>query len=442
MFTPLCIVIIVIASIYQFSCSVAQCNNHGGFTVDLIHRDSPLSPFYNPSQSPSERLQNAVRRSIIHANRFKSSALSPNTVQSSITVNKGEYHMKIALGTPPVQILALADTGSDLIWTQCNPCYGCYQQRAPLFDPQSSSTYRDLSCSSERCEVLRFRTCSSSDVCQYSYQYDDQSYTNGNLATDTITMESSTCGETVAFPEVVFGCGHNNSGTFEEDGSGVIGLGRGSMSLVSQLGSSIDGKFSYCLVPTSAENQSSKMSFGCDAVVSGEGVVSTPMLFKSTDRLYYLRLEGISVGDCKLEYKSHSPSDDSDENEGNIVIDSGTPLTFLPPEFYPQLESALKAAINQEPVSGHHGSLRLCYRKTTDLVLPNITVHFTGADVVLTPLNTFIDWEDDIVCLAMLPYDDPGLGIFGTFSQVNFLVGYDITNQKLSFKPTDCTKLQ
>ncbi|XP_010244235.1 PREDICTED: aspartic proteinase CDR1-like [Nelumbo nucifera] len=437
MFTPLCIVIVVIC-IYQYtSFSLAQAD-HGGFTIDLIHRDSPLSPFYNPSRSPSERLQNAVRRSITHISRFKSSALSQNnSIQSSITLNNGEYLMKLAIGTPPVQILAIADTGSDLIWTQCKPCSGCYKQRTPLFDPKRSSTYRNLPCSSKPCEELPVRACNSS-LCVYAYQYGDQSYTNGNLATETFTMETTTS-QPVALPKMVFGCGHRNNGTFKEGGSGIIGLGKGSLSLITQLGSSIDGKFSYCLVPISAENQTSKMSFGSEATVSGEGVVSTPMLSKNPATFYYLTLKGISVGDKKLEYK-HSSSNASKKNEGNIIIDSGTTLTFLPPEFYQQVLSALKDAIDGEPVPDPHGILLLCYENTADIVLPTIAVHFTGADVKLTPLNTFIGWEDDLVCFTMLPYVGPA--IFGFLSQMNFLVGYDIKNHKVSFKPTDCTKNQ
>ncbi|CAN1233744.1 Aspartic proteinase CDR1 [Linum perenne] len=62
--------------------------------------------------------------------------------------------MNITLGTPPFPILAIADTGSDIIWTQCKPCSNCYEQNAPLFDPASSSTYQTVSCSSDTCASL------------------------------------------------------------------------------------------------------------------------------------------------------------------------------------------------------------------------------------------------------------------------------------------------
>ncbi|KAL7227765.1 hypothetical protein ACSBR1_022610 [Camellia fascicularis] len=36
----------------------------GGFTAELIHRDSPLSPLYNPSTNKLNRLVNSFRRSL------------------------------------------------------------------------------------------------------------------------------------------------------------------------------------------------------------------------------------------------------------------------------------------------------------------------------------------------------------------------------------------
>ena len=83
----------------------------------------------------------------------------------------------------------------------------------------------------------------------------------------------------VTIPKIVFGCGHNNDGTFGEARSGIIGLGGGPLSLVSQLNKSIGGKFSYCLVLTKNSNVTSKINFGSNGLVSGNGVVSTIHLF-------------------------------------------------------------------------------------------------------------------------------------------------------------------
>ncbi|KAL4301899.1 hypothetical protein GQ457_10G014690 [Hibiscus cannabinus] len=258
---------------------------NGGFSVDLIHRDSIKSPFYNPLETTSDRVTKALRRSFDRVNHFKRNSVTTKAAEADIIVNQGEYLMNISLGTPGFDVVAIADTGSDLIWTQCNPCSHCFKQEAPFFDPTKSSTYRKLSCTATQCDSLQGSSCSSANTCQYSVSYGDESFSNGDLAADTLTL-ASTSGRLVAVPNMVIGCGHNNDGTFNEKTSGIIGLGGGKVSLISQLGASIAGKFSYCLLPISETGISSKMNFGSNAVVSGPGVVSTPLVRKSPDTFY------------------------------------------------------------------------------------------------------------------------------------------------------------
>ena len=92
--------------------------------------------------------------------------------------------MKYSVGTPLVQILGIADIGSDLIWLQCKPCNGCYKQIAPLFDPTRSRMYKEVSCSSSQCQSLKGTPCSGSEdsSCSYSMSYSDRSFSNGDLA--------------------------------------------------------------------------------------------------------------------------------------------------------------------------------------------------------------------------------------------------------------------
>ncbi|XP_059459294.1 aspartic proteinase CDR1-like [Corylus avellana] len=431
-----------ICLLYSLSITAEAVN--GGFSVDLIHRDSPLSPFYDPSETPSQRVANALRRSITRVNHFMptSSSLSPNELpRSEIVAVRGEYLMKYSIGTPPVPVLGVADTGSDLIWLQCEPCTNCYNQTDPLFDPVESKTYRNVSCSASECQSLRGTSCnslSSSSSCKYSASYGDNSYSQGDLAFDTLTLES-TASVPVSLRNIVVGCGHNNAGTFNNKGSGIVGFGRGKASLVSQLGSSIGGKFSYCLVPTTSQGKnSSKLSFGRDAVVSGPGVVSTGLGPKGPDtNFYFLTLEAMSVGNKRLEFDDSSPFGDS---EGNIVIDSGTTLTLFPEDFYSRFEAAVAEEIDLERVDDPNQVLSLCYKSVSDDIgAPNITAHFKDADVKLNPVNTFLRVSEELICFAFLASER--LYIFGNVAQLNFLVGYDTEANTVSFKPTDCTNL-
>ncbi|KAA8521039.1 hypothetical protein F0562_011808 [Nyssa sinensis] len=405
----------------------------GGFSIELIHRDSQLSPFHNHSATPGDLARNDALRSLARLNQFRPS--SKNKIESMVIPNEADYLMKLSIGSPPVEILAIADTGSDLVWLQCKPCLPCYQQDHPLFDPMKSSTYKELSCYSESCQNLSLpiRKCGNTqNECQYYYPYGDGSYTEGVLTTDTITL-GSTDGKVTAFPNSVFGCGYNNSGIFSSHESGIVGLGGGSLSLVSQLGAEIEQKFSYCLLPRTINNYASILKFGTNAVISGEGVISTPFQYKYPDHTsYYLTLEGASVGGKKIG-NFHKPF-----TGGNIIIDSGTTLTFLETSFYNDLKAAVIQVIGLEPVPAPQG-YDLCYLKTYFSAVPEMTIvlHFNGADLSLKTLNTFRDWED-ISCFTMVPTEDKNL--FGNWAQMNFLVEYDLASKKVSFAAADCTK--
>ncbi|CAI0432883.1 unnamed protein product [Linum tenue] len=416
----------------------------GGFSINLVHRDSESSPFYNPKETPARRVGNAGRRSIGRVHRFSHmlhlnssrSISDPSDPDAQLTANNGEYLVNISLGTPPFPIVAIADTGSDIIWTQCKPCTDCYKQDAPLFDPKSSSSYRTVSCSSNACNSLQSEgsSCSSDgSVCEYQVSYGDQSHTQGDVAAETLTLESKT-GNPVALPKTVIGCGHDNAGTFSPKGSGIVGLGGGPASLVSQLGSSIGGKFSYCMVPYAAAKPTSLMNFGTNAVVSGNGVLSTPLISDpSQPTFYFLQLEAVSVGSKKIAFQGSSIG-----GSGNIIIDSGTTLTLVPTDFFSQLSDAVETQVTGgTKTSDPEGFFSLCYVPDSSLKLPPVTAHFKGADVVLTSDNIFIQVNDKVVCLAF--YANDQLSIYGNVAQQNFLIGYDLPKQTLSFKPTDCT---
>ncbi|KAH9781523.1 Aspartic proteinase CDR1 [Citrus sinensis] len=349
----------------------------GGFSVELIHRDSPKSPFYNPNETPYQRLRNALNRSANRLSHFnKNSSVSSSKVsQADIIPNVGEYLIRISIGTPPVEILAVADTGSDLIWTQCQPCppSQCYKQDNPLFDPQKSSTYKYLSCSSSQCAPPIKDSCSAEGNCKYSVSYGDESFSNGDLATETVTV-GSTSGQAVALPEIVFGCGTKNGGKFNSKTDGIVGLGGGDASLISQMKTTI-------------------------------------------------------AGDQRLGFTSGSTPG------GDIVIDSGTTLTYLPPAYASKLLSVMSSMIAAQPVEGPYD---LCYSISSRPQFPEVTIHFRDADVKLSPSNFFMNISEDLVCSVFNARDD--IPLYGNIMQTNFLIGYDIEGRTVSFKPTDCSK--
>jgi hypothetical protein len=108
--------------------------------------------------------------------------------------------------------------------------------------------------------------------------------------------------------------------------TGILGLGRGVMSFVSQLASTSGSKsFSHCFTPLGNDhNNSSRISFGNSIEVLGD-VVSTPLISKDTQpSFYFVTLKGISVGDKYLPYDSSSTI-----FEGNMFLDSGTLIMYI-----------------------------------------------------------------------------------------------------------------
>jgi len=430
---------LILLSLYITSFSEAL---KGGFSVEMIHRDSPKSPFYRPTETQFQRVANAVRRSINRVHHFQKNSVDANTPKSNVTqYHVGEYLMSYSIGNPQFPVYGIADTGSDVIWLQCKPCEICYNQTTPIFDPSKSNTYKTLPYSSTTCKSAR-GTSKDGDKCKYFIRYGDDSESQGDLSVDTLTLDS-TNGSSIQYPRTVMGCGHRNTVSFEGLASGIVGLGRGPLSLVSQLGPSIGGKFSYCLAPTA--NTSSKLNFGDAAVVSGKGTVSTPMFSHKENVYYYLTLKAISVGNTRIYFGNSSSSGFGEGNssstgsgEGNMVIDSGSTLTLLPYDMYTKFESAVKAAIKLVPYVIPTPQLNICYKGGFhNLNAPVMVAHFEGADVQLNAVNTFVEVGGGLICLAVSTGSIP---IFGNVAQINLLVGYDLEKKIVSFKPTDCSK--
>ncbi|KAK1324317.1 Aspartic proteinase CDR1 [Acorus calamus] len=183
-------------------------------------------------------------------------------------------------------------------------------------------------------------------------------------------------------------------------------------------------------------NSTSSLNFGNSADVSGG--VSTPLYAKET--FYYLSLEKLSVAGNEVSVNNPT-SIKAGNGDGNIIIDSGTTLTFLPPDTFDGLVRIVKRAVKLTPVEDSRGTFGLCYDGLTVNDVPDIVLHFTGADVTLKPINTFLRpySDNNLVCFAFMANGD--LPILGNLAQQNFNVEYDLGEEKLTFKPTNCAKL-
>ncbi|KAI4330803.1 hypothetical protein MLD38_029052 [Melastoma candidum] len=414
-------------------CLRCLASSGSGFTTRLIHRHS-----LEPLNDHRARVL-ATMRSHFHGTPL--SSLGIDAVQGRVFPDNGQYLMKVSLGTPPVDVYSLVDTGSDLFWAQCLPCDHCYNQTKPAYDPRASSTYFDIPCQSSECNALDAASCATSSPgkCNYTYGYASTAYSRGFLAKEKITFSPDSGSSNATTIDVIFGCGHNNSG-FSATEMGLMGLGRGRASFVTQMGNTFGArKFSHCLVPFHTDpNISSKISFGSGSEVTGAGVVSTPLVDGPDPTYYFVKLEGISVGGAYLPFYPSGP--DPAGKSFNMFLDSGTPPTILPGEFYNRLVNKVRDMVRLEPIDDPELRPQLCYGKEVMSEGPVLTAHFAGgANVFLEQLSTFISPKEGTYCFAFVPNDND-VGIFGNFAQSNHWVGFDLEKDQVSFLQADCTK--
>jgi hypothetical protein len=403
-----------------------------GLRVDLVHIDSLLSG----NTTSTERMKRAIQRSQERVERYRiSSAVNTHQmkdIETPVSAGSGDYLIQMAIGTPALSFSATMDTGSDLVWTKCNPCTDC--STSSIYDPSSSSTYSKVLCQSSLCSTF---SCNNDGDCEYVISYGDRSSTSGILSDETFSISSQ------SLPHIAFGCGHDNQG-FDKVG-GLVGFGRGSLSLVSQLGPSMGNKFSYCLVSRTDSSKTSPLFIGNTASLKATTVGSTPILQSSLNNHYYLSLEGISVGGQSLAIPTGTFDIQSD-GSGGLIIDSGTTLTYLQQTAYDAVKKAMMSSINLPQADGSSVGLDLCFNQqgSSNPGFPSVTFHFKGADYDVPKENyLFPDSTNDIVCLAMLPTNSDlgNIAIFGNVQQQNYQILYDNENNVLSFAPTACDTL-
>ncbi|KAA8520756.1 hypothetical protein F0562_014972 [Nyssa sinensis] len=179
-----------------------------------LHHLDALSLNATPESLFSLRFQRdavRVKSNVLNNNDFSS------TVISGLSFGSGDYFMRLGIGTPPKYAYMVLDTGSDVTWIRCLPCWKCCKQTDPIFDPTKSTSFVGLKCWSPLCLQLVTGDCDSQQRCLYGVAYGDGSLTFGRTRVNNVPL----------------GCGHDNEGLFT-GGAGLLGLGRGKLSFPSQ----------------------------------------------------------------------------------------------------------------------------------------------------------------------------------------------------------------
>lgn len=250
----------------------------------------------------------------------------------------------------------------------------------------------------------------------------------------------------ITLPDTVFGCSHQNGNFHDRQLTGIFGLGFGKLSVVSELTYSI---FSYCINNLHDPNYlHNKLVLGHEANIEGD---STPL--EVINGRYYITLEGISIGERKLDIEPTIFARKTN-NKGGVVIDSGSSATWLAKAgfevFRKEVELLLDVWLKRSSYEfGWLSGSSVCYEGVISRDVrgfPAATLHFAdGADLVLHVESLFVQAWPNVFCLAVFPsFDANGensLSVVGMIAQQNYNVGFDVPGRKVSFQRIECELL-
>ncbi|PAN41557.1 hypothetical protein PAHAL_8G052900 [Panicum hallii] len=348
----------------------------------------------------------------------------------------GEFHVTLLIGDPAKPYFLHVDTASNLTSLDCNKGS---KVPHPVYRPAPNKLVprKHLLCNAIHQDVGEPEKPHKT-VCNYEIHYLDGSWSHGVLIHDKFTFPSGS-----TKPDIAFGCGYNQGGSHETvtGVDGMLGLGRGSIDLVSQLKNNkiiTKNVFAHCL--------SSKG--GGYLSIGDENVLSSPAnwvpMAPSTDRNhnYYspgpatLHLDTKPIGTTPME----------------VIFDSGSTYTHLPEGPHAQLVAALKASLSKSLKEVRDPSrLHPCWKgpggfKSLDDLkkefksVMSLKFH-SGATMIIPPEKYIIVTGHGNACFGMLGRTDIGdMCIIGDITMQDQLVIYDNEQGRLGWRSSQCDK--
>ncbi|EXB75945.1 Aspartic proteinase-like protein 2 [Morus notabilis] len=361
----------------------------------------------------------------------------------------GLYFTKVRLGSPPREFNVQIDTGSDILWVNCNACNDCPQTsglgiKLNFFDTTSSSTAGLIACSDPICSssISSSTQCASdSNQCVYTFQYGDGSGTSGHYLTDALYFDMILGQSYIANSSapIVFGCSTYQSGDLTKTDKavdGIFGFGQGQLSVISQLSSRgiTPRVFSHCLKGDGN---------GGGILVLGEilepSIVYTPLV--PSQPHYNLDLQSISVNGQILPI---DPSAFATSNNRGTIVDSGTTLAYLVEEAYDPFVSAVTNSVSQS-VTPMISKGNQCFVVPTSIsdIFPPVSLNFAGsASMVLKP-EEYLTHQGFVGgaalwCIGFVKVQN-GVSILGDLVLKDKIFVYDLAHQRVGWANYDCS---
>ncbi|MED6196675.1 hypothetical protein PIB30_049606 [Stylosanthes scabra] len=318
----------------------------------------------------------------------------------------GYYTTRLWIGTPSQMFALIVDTGSTVTYVPCSTCEQCGSHQDPKFQPDTSSTYQPLKCTSDcNCD-------NDKNQCIYEREYAEMSSSSGVLGEDVISFGNQS---DLAPQSAIFGCETIETGEiYSQHADGIMGLGRGDLSIMDQLVDKklISDSFSLCY---------GGMDVGGGAMILGGISPPSGMVFANSDPVrspyYNIDLKEIHVArkqlplDPKIKRELHSFKQISgpDPNYNDICFsDAGSDVSQLSNNF-PMIDlvfgNGQKYSLSPENYMFRHSKVRGAY------------------------------------CLGVFPNGKDLTTLLGGIIVRNTLVTYDREHTKVGFWKTNCSEL-
>ncbi|XP_061346885.1 aspartic proteinase Asp1-like [Gastrolobium bilobum] len=352
----------------------------------------------------------------------------------------GFYNITLNIGQPPRPFFLDVDTGSDLTWLQCDaPCSHCSETPHPLYRPSNDF----VPCKDPLCASLQPTddyNCEDPNQCDYEIEYADHYSSLGVLLNDVYLL-NFTNGVQLKV-RMALGCGYDQdfSPSSYHPLDGILGLGRGKASLISQLNSQglVQNVIGHCL----SSKGGGYIFFG--NVYDSSRLSWTPI--SSIDSKHY------SAGPAELVFGGKKTGVGS----LTAVFDTGSSYTYFNSQAYQALLSWLKKELTGKSIKAapDDQTLPLCWhgrrpfksiREVRKYFKP-LALSFTNggrvkAQFEIPPEAYLIISNMGNVCLGILNGSEVGLGdvnLIGDISMQDKLMVFDNDKQLIGWGSADC----
>ncbi|GMI82680.1 hypothetical protein like AT5G43100 [Hibiscus trionum] len=406
-------------------------------TVDARNHQRPpmVLPLRLSSRNHSLHRHVDNLRRHLQQSQLRSSTPNARTRLYDDLLSNGYHTTRLWIGSPPQEFALIVDTGSTVTYVPCSSCSHCGNHQDPRFQPDMSSTYQPVKCNP---------SCNCDDEqkqCTYDRRYAEMSSSSGVLGEDLVSFGNES---ELAPQRAVFGCENVETGElYSQRADGIMGLGRGRLSIMDQLVDKdvIGDSFSLCY---------GGIDVGGGAMVLGEITPPSDMVFSHSDPFrspyYNIELKEIHVAGKQLKL----PAGVFDGRHGT-VLDSGTTYAYFRRDAFAAFRDAILSAVHfLERIPGpdpHYHDI--CFSgagsdvSKLQKIFPEVEMVFNnGKKLLLSPENYLFRHTkvSGAYCLGIFPNSESTTLLGGIVVQ-NTLVTYDRGNDRIGFLKTNCSEL-